>query len=318
MPDQPFESGDDDWVKQMLAEAMLEPGTPLSAPDAATTPEVETTPDVVELAGPAEATDTSTEATPEPIAEPIGTVEESEPAAGAAAELVVAADPISGAGGTIEDAPDGVSSSPILERPSFDATNDPGVDSMIRSEVSETTVSDDDERSSVRGVVEWIVVLGSAVVVALLLRAFLFQAFYIPSESMEETLLVEDRVMVNKLSYRLHDIYRGDVVVFSRLESEAGEFRELIKRVIGLPGETIEARDNTIYINGQVLIEPYLTPGEVIGDFDPVDIPDGELFVMGDNRDNSGDSRVFGTIETGQVIGRAFFLFWPLDRLGSL
>ncbi len=88
--------------------------------------------------------------------------------------------------------------------------------------------------------------------------------------------------------------------------------------MIGLPGETIEARNNTIYINGQVLIEPYLTPGEVIGDFDPIEIPAGEYFVMGDNRDNSGDSRVFGTIAEDRLIGRAFFLFWPLDRIGSL
>jgi signal peptidase I len=207
----------------------------------------------------------------------------------------------------------------LFERPEFDATGDPGVDEMVSADRDDVAVPiDDDETSTLRGTVEWLVVLGSAVVVALLLRAFLFQAFYIPSESMEETLRINDRVLVNKLSYDLHDVERGDVIVFRRPDEDAGQFRDLIKRVIGLPGESIGARDNTVYINGQELIEPYLTPGEVIGDFGPVDIPVGEFFVMGDNRDNSGDSRVFGTIEEDRIIGRAFFLFWPFDRVGSL
>jgi signal peptidase I len=276
MPDQPIESGDDDWVRQMLAEAMLSPGSSFSDRFDESTAEE-----------PAEAL---SQDPPEELPEPV-----------------------------VDDVvPDPVTSSRVSERPMFDATHDPGVDTMVRPEVSERAHHDDEERSSVRGVVEWLVVLGSAVVVALLLRAFLFQAFYIPSASMEETLRIDDRVLVNKLSYRLHDINRGDVVVFHRPDGQVGEFRDLIKRVIGLPGETIEAQDNTIYINGQVLIEPYLTPGEVIADFGPVDIPEGELFVMGDNRDNSGDSRVFGTIDSDEVIGRAFFLFWPVDRIGSL
>lgn len=218
-----------------------------------------------------------------------------------------------------EDAPPPAEVSRLFERPSFDATNDPGVDEALAEEQSGAgEVSEVSERTRLRGAAEWFVVLGSAVIVALLLRAFLFQAFFIPSESMEATLLVHDRVLVNKLSYRFGDVQRGEVVVFRRLDDQPGQFRDLIKRVIGLPGETIEARDNTIYIDGLVLIEPYLTPGEVIGDFDPVQIPEGEFFVMGDNRDNSGDSRVFGTIQEDQLTGRAFFLFWPIDRIGSL
>jgi len=294
MPDQPFESGDDDWVKEMLAEAMLGSGQAHSTP----------------IVQPAAET---------PTDEPLVSVEEP---TGSDAELeAVGAAPMEpdGEDGRADEAtPEPAASNREIDRPTFDATNDPGVDSMVGATVEVSADHEDDERSSVRGVVEWLLVLGSAVVVALLLRAFLFQAFYIPSASMEETLLINDRVLVNKLSYRLHDINRGDVVVFHRPDADAGEFRDLIKRVIGLPGETIEARDNTIYINGQVLIEPYLTPGEVIADFDPVEIPDGELFMMGDNRDNSGDSRVFGTVAIDRVIGRAFFLFWPLDRVGSL
>ena len=182
---------------------------------------------------------------------------------------------------------------------------------------------DDDEFVDVtstvtRNALEWAVVLVGAVLVALLLRASLFQAFYIPSESMETTLSINDRVLVNKLSYRLHDINRGDIVVFARPDDQQGEIRDLIKRVIGLPGETIEARDNVLYINGQRLIEPYLDDNVVTADFGPTVIPDDEVFVMGDNRTESYDSRVFGTVSEDRVVGRAFVLFWPLNRLGSL
>lgn len=293
--DQPTDSGDDDWVKRALAEAML--GGPATTAPAPLPAEPQPEP-AVEASAP--------EPEPEPSVEtPAPEPEQAAP------------EPI-----TEASSPEAASASRLFERPAFDATNDPGVERMVAEEETSTISvfddDDDDERSRLRGTIEWLVVLGSAVVVALLLRAFLFQAFYIPSESMEETLRIDDRVLVNKLSYRLHEVHRGDVVVFRRPEEDAGQFRDLIKRVIGLSGETIEARDNTIYINGQVLIEPYLTPGEVIGDFGPVEIPDGELFVMGDNRDNSGDSRVFGTIETERIIGRAFFLFWPFDRVGSL
>ncbi|MDH3682683.1 MAG: signal peptidase I [Acidimicrobiia bacterium] len=172
--------------------------------------------------------------------------------------------------------------------------------------------------SATRNALEWAVVLVGAVLVALLLRASLFQAFWIPSESMETTLLTNDRVLVNKLSYRLHDIHRGDVVVFTRPDQEPGEIRDLIKRVIGLPGETVEARDNSIYINGQRLHEPYLDEGIVTADFGPTVVPEGEVFVMGDNRADSYDSRWFGTVTEDQVIGRAFVLFWPVNRVSSL
>ncbi len=180
---------------------------------------------------------------------------------------------------------------------------------------------DDDERSEraifARNILEWMVVLFAAALVAVLLRTFVFQAFFIPSESMETTLFENDRILVNKVSYRLHDVNRGDVVVFRRPDDQPGEIRDLIKRVIALPGETIEGRDSQIYINDQLLIEPYLD-GNRFGDFGPTEVPEGELFMMGDNRDQSLDSRRFGTIEDDRIVGRAFFLFWPFDRVGSL
>lgn len=181
---------------------------------------------------------------------------------------------------------------------------------------------DDDElglgSNATRNALEWAVVLVGAVLVALVLRAALFQAFWIPSESMETTLLINDRVLVNKLSYRLHDVHRGDVVVFVRREDEPGQYRDLIKRVIGLPGDTVQARENVVSVNGSTMVEPYLDPGITTSDFGPVVVPEDQVFVMGDNRNDSYDSRNFGTIEEDRIVGRAFVLFWPVNRLGWL
>jgi signal peptidase I len=139
---------------------------------------------------------------------------------------------------------------------------------------------------------------------------------------METTLMIHDRVLVNKLSYRLHDIERGDVVVFERPPSaqDGVDDSDLIKRVIGLPGERIEGRDQAIYINGEKLDEPWLPEGEVptLFDFGPITIPDGQIYVLGDNRDDSKDSRFIGPIDTDLVVGRAFIRWWPLGRAGGL
>ncbi len=176
----------------------------------------------------------------------------------------------------------------------------------------------DEETSLVRSLLEWVMVLVGAVVVAMLLRAFLFQAFKIPSESMEATLQVQDRVMVNRVSYHLHDVERGDVIVFTTPPGIPAGEAHLIKRVIGLAGETIEGRDNAVYVNGQRVAEPYLDPADTILDFQPITIPEGTVFVMGDNRDDSGDSRIFGPIDTDTIVGRAFVIYWPLDRLDAI
>lgn len=183
---------------------------------------------------------------------------------------------------------------------------------------------DADEPSDTRrNAIEWAVVLVGAVLLALILRAVLLQAFWIPSPSMESTLLVKDRVLVNKISYRLHDINRGDVIVFRRTDAEIANNpelpRDVIKRVIGLSGETVAVKDNVVTIDGVTLLEPYLDEGVVTSDFGPEVVPEGHVFVMGDNRELSLDSRFeTGPIAHDRVVGRAFFLFWPLDRLGSL
>ena len=169
-----------------------------------------------------------------------------------------------------------------------------------------------------------------ALVVALVVKTFLFQAFYIPSESMEPTLEKGDRVLVNKLSYDVHVVNRGVVVVFELNPEEVGNdgIRDLIKRVIGLPGDTIETRDGAVYIDDRRLDEPYLAEGTVTGDpavgsnpsIPRQVVPEGHVFVLGDNRDNSADSRYpyRGPIPIGDIVGRAFVLVWPPSDVGSL
>ena len=177
-------------------------------------------------------------------------------------------------------------------------------------------------RSSTRNALEWVAVIVGAVVVALLIKTFVAQAFRIPSDSMLPTLQEQDRVLVNKLSYDVHEINRGDVVVFERpeaLPAAPGDPEDLIKRVIGLPGDELLARDGTLYVNQRELIEPYLAEGTfTFGLDDPVTVGEGEIFVMGDNRENSSDSRVFGPISEDSVIGRAFSVMWPPARIGAL
>jgi signal peptidase I len=175
--------------------------------------------------------------------------------------------------------------------------------------------------SFVRSVLEWVAVVGGALVIALVIKTFLLQAFYIPSSSMESTLNIGDRVLVNKLSYRLHDVNRGDIVVFERPPGEpASDIHDLIKRVVALEGETVSLDENgRVLIDGEVLDEPYLAEGTTTNRLaEPVVVPEGHVFVMGDNRNDSRDSRFFGPIEEDSIVGRAFFRVWPLGDIGGM
>ena len=175
------------------------------------------------------------------------------------------------------------------------------------------------KRSTTRSVIEWVAVVGGALIVALVIRAFFLAAFYIPSESMVPTLQKGDRVLVNKLSYKLHDVHRGDVVVFGRPPNEPDNgIKDLIKRVVGLPGETSEVRDCRVLINGQPLTESYVKSWTRTCTYAPHQIGSDEVFVMGDNRDDSQDSRYFGPIKESLIVGRAFVIVWPLTHLGWL
>ncbi len=165
-----------------------------------------------------------------------------------------------------------------------------------------------------RALLDWVIVIAVALLVAFLVRTFVLAHFVVDGTSMSTTLHDGDRVFVNKLSYRLHDPGRGDVVVLHEIRGTTD--RDLIKRVIALPGETIEMRNCEVTIDGKKLDEPYLdpqvvTPGNCGGDLAPTVVPDDHVFVMGDNRGGSLDSRNLGPIDEGDLVGRAFVVFWP-------
>ncbi|MCI0543953.1 MAG: signal peptidase I [Actinobacteria bacterium] len=175
--------------------------------------------------------------------------------------------------------------------------------------------------------------------IAVVIKTFLVQPFWIPSESMVPTLEVNDRVMVNKLSVVFGEPGRGDIVVFrdpaeppltesipqavirSVLEAIGVRTRgadDLIKRVIALPGETISIEDNRVVIDGVPLSEPYLPEGTEMPGFSPVTVGPDEVFVMGDNREFSFDSRRFGPIPVDDIVGTAFLIIWPTSNIGGL
>jgi signal peptidase I len=177
----------------------------------------------------------------------------------------------------------------------------------------------EDSGSALRTVLEWVVLVACALLVAFVVKTFVFQAFYIPSESMVPTLAVGDRVLVNKLADRFGDPDRFDIEVFRAPEgTETAEIKDLVKRVVGLPDETIEGRDGRIYIDGKLLEEPFLPPGTQSRTFGPVEVPPGHYFMLGDNRQFSKDSTYFGPIPRSSMIGRVFVRIWPLNRIGLL
>jgi signal peptidase I len=169
-------------------------------------------------------------------------------------------------------------------------------------------------RRRARGLIDWIVVIGVALLVAFLVRTFVLAHFVVDGHSMDTTLHDGDRVFVNKLSYRLHDPNRGDVVVLHEIEDASS--RDLIKRVIALEGEEIVVRNCEVLIDGVELSEPYLDPGVIDSggcgaEYGPEVVPEDHVFVMGDNRGGSQDSRAIGFIDEDEIVGRAFVVFWP-------
>jgi signal peptidase I len=151
-----------------------------------------------------------------------------------------------------------------------------------------------------------------AILIALVINLFLAQATRVYGQSMEPTLCNDQHLVIEKLSYRFHGPRRGDVAVI-KLDGYSSEL--LIKRVIGQPGDRVEIRDGQVYVNGQLLDEPYITQF-TRGDYGPTDVPPLHIFVLGDNRGFSNDSRSFGMVPIDHVVGRAWFSYWPLDRFG--
>lgn len=173
-------------------------------------------------------------------------------------------------------------------------------------------------RGLVRVIGEWVAIIAVALSVALLVRATVVQAFWIPSTSMTPTLKVGDRLLVDKVSFQVREIHRGEIIVFERPATVTEEFKDLIKRVVGLPGDTVEGHDGGVYVNGKHLAEPYLPAGLTTKDFPPQQVPIDNYFVMGDNREVSWDSRYWGTVERKLVVGKAMVRVWPPTQIGRL
>ncbi len=218
-------------------------------------------------------------------------------------------------------------SDPFQSDPALEALRD---DARVRGEKSDAT------RAFWKELPLLIIV---ALVVAVVIKTFLVQAFFIPSASMHDTLLEGDRVMVNKLAFRFGEPGHGDVIVFDSPLEESSDGENifgailrnigeslglstpdtaLIKRVIALEGDTIEIRDNGVFINGTAIDESYLTRNVRMPNFGPLQIPPDHVFVMGDNRNQSEDSRRFGPIPESSIIGRAFVRVWPPSRWGGI
>ncbi len=161
---------------------------------------------------------------------------------------------------------------------------------------------------------ELVATLLPALIIVLVLNLFLIQSTRVEMQSMEPTLYENQLLILEKVSYRFHPPQRGDIVVF-RLSSEPSS--HLIKRVIALPGEMIEIRDGQVYIDGRPLDEPYAAQ-PTYPSMRPRPVPDDSVFVMGDNRGLSNDSRAFGPVAYSDIIAHAWLRYWPLDKMGLL
>ena len=151
------------------------------------------------------------------------------------------------------------------------------------------------------------------------IRTFIAEARYIPSGSMEPTLQINDHLMIEKVSYHLQKPERGDIVVFKPTDALKQEnyHQAFIKRIIGLPGDTVEVKGGHVYINGEVITEDYIKEVPKYN-YGPQIVPDDQYLVLGDNRNNSYDSHLWGFVPRENFIGKAFVRFWPLNRVGTI
>ena len=194
--------------------------------------------------------------------------------------------------------------------------------------------SGDEGKARRNSLLDYAVIAVMAIGLALVIQAYLVKPYRIPSPSMVDTLEIGDRVLVNRVVYHLKDLGHGDVVVFRWPKNRDVVF---IKRVVGLPGDRLQAKDGKLYVDGVAQEEPYVhktngvtdptnPSGTIVGTTmsqpwglsDEYTVPEGHYFMMGDNRTNSDDSRVWGPVPENDLIGEAFFVYWPLDRLGTL
>jgi len=197
---------------------------------------------------------------------------------------------------------------------------------MAPSDADPVEVASVKQRRSYRHLIEWTILVAVALVLTFGLRAYAFQTYFIPSGSMEPTLQVGDRIIVDKLAVDVGSIHRGDILVFKSPPNEdctGVHDPVLVKRVIGLPGDSLYSVGNRIFVNGHPLKEAWphfepLGPPAVAPKAHPVVVSPNHYFMMGDNHADSCDSRFWGTITHADIIGKAFLIVWPLGRIGSI
>ena len=164
---------------------------------------------------------------------------------------------------------------------------------------------------------DWVITIVMALVAAFILRTFVVQAYHVTSGSMVPTLEVSDRIVINKISYHVYDDPSfGEIVVFT-LPDVTQQDDQVVKRVVGVGGDIIESKAGSLYINGLAIQQPFLQDGVVTEDFGPVEVPDGYVFLMGDNREESYDSRSYGPVPASTIQGKVVATWWPLSSLGG-
>ena len=177
------------------------------------------------------------------------------------------------------------------------------------------------KKSASGAFIEFVVVVAVAIALAWFITSFVVKPYEIPSESMEDTIMTGDRVLSERISYMGSSPAQGDIVTFTDVEDPT---RVLIKRVIATAGQQVDLKDGSVYVDGSKLDEPYADGKQslpLVNERDisyPYTVPEGYIWVMGDNRTNSSDSRYFGAVPVSNVTGHAFFRYWPLDRIGGL
>lgn len=191
-----------------------------------------------------------------------------------------------------------------------------GPEPAIGGEDASPAVPAKGQSRALRWVIEVVVIVAAAFVLALLVQQFIVKPFAIPSPSMEPTLVEGDRVLVNRLVYHFHPPQRGDVVVFHPPDRPGSD--PFIKRVVAVAGDTVAVHEGVLYLNGLPTDEPYIKEYPIEGDYPETTIADGYVWAMGDNRNNSGDSRVFGPVSLDAIMGEAFAVYWPLGHVGGL
>ncbi|NLI91919.1 MAG: signal peptidase I [Peptococcaceae bacterium] len=167
-----------------------------------------------------------------------------------------------------------------------------------------------------KSLLEWVIIIAVAFVLSIVIRNYVVDTRIVPTGSMLPTIQLQDRLIVDRLFYKYDTIKRGDIIVFEAPES-AQEDKDLVKRVIGLPGEKVEVKNGKVYIGDKALNEPYImaTPDYNYG---PVTVPADSYFMLGDNRRASKDSHIWGFLPANKILGRVWIRYWPLDKFGSL